>query len=209
MRRAKWIEIFDQRPQHLQCWAPRSNATCTGHTRMLTWQIGDVRITQIVELTTASIGPYLLPQATPDLLGAIEWLAPFIDAQHRIVLSIHALVLETRIGVSSSTPASATTRSARYPRWNRMQGRFLAGFRRRRIRARSRRHGVVHAHARRSRRLEHAARRRSLGADVRKRAVSVRGKGVAALEPRTAGIRSCHRRLGAADLRSRLSRPGE
>ncbi len=63
---------------------------------MLTWQVGDVRITQIVELTTASLGPYLLPQATPEMLDAIDWLAPFVDAQQRIVLSIHALVLETR-----------------------------------------------------------------------------------------------------------------
>ena len=39
---------------------------------MLTWQIGDVRITQIVELTTASLGPYLLPQATPEELEAID-----------------------------------------------------------------------------------------------------------------------------------------
>ena len=35
---------------------------------MLSWQIGDVRVTQIVELTTASLGPHLLPQATPEAM---------------------------------------------------------------------------------------------------------------------------------------------
>jgi glyoxylase-like metal-dependent hydrolase (beta-lactamase superfamily II) len=61
----------------------------------LSWQVGDVRITQIVELTTASLGPYLLPQATPEALDKIDWLEPFVDARNQIVLSIHALVLET------------------------------------------------------------------------------------------------------------------
>ena len=38
---------------------------------MLSWQIGDVRVTQIVELTTASLGPHLLPQATPEAMQSI------------------------------------------------------------------------------------------------------------------------------------------
>ncbi len=32
---------------------------------MLSWRIGNVKVTQIVELTTASLGPHLLPQAEP------------------------------------------------------------------------------------------------------------------------------------------------
>ena len=42
---------------------------------MLKWQIGDVKITQLVELTTASLGPYLLPQATPNELKKIDWMS--------------------------------------------------------------------------------------------------------------------------------------
>ena len=34
---------------------------------MLKWQIGKVKITQVVELTTASLGPYLLPHLLPEL----------------------------------------------------------------------------------------------------------------------------------------------
>ncbi len=95
---------------------------------MLTWQIGDVKITQIVELTTASIGPHLLPQATPDVLAPVEWLAPFIDAQHRIVLSIHALVLETKDRCLVVDTCIGNDKERSYPRWNRMQGRFLQDF---------------------------------------------------------------------------------
>ena len=92
---------------------------------MLTWQIGDVRITQIVELTTASLGPYLLPQATPEALGAIDSLTPFIDAKSQIVLSIHALVLETPDQCLIVDTCIGNDKPRSYPRWNYMQGRFL------------------------------------------------------------------------------------
>ena len=63
---------------------------------MLKWQIGSVQITQIVELTTASLGPYLLPQATPEVLRREEWLRPFCDPEGKLVLSVHTLVVESQ-----------------------------------------------------------------------------------------------------------------
>jgi glyoxylase-like metal-dependent hydrolase (beta-lactamase superfamily II) len=95
---------------------------------MLSWQVGDVRITQIVELTTASLGPYLLPQATPEALEAIDWLAPFVDAKNQIVLSIHALVLETPDQCLVVDTCIGNDKVRSYPRWNHMQGRFLEDF---------------------------------------------------------------------------------
>ena len=95
---------------------------------MLSWQVGDVRITQIVELTTASLGPYLLPQATPEALDAIDWLEPFIDAQNRIVLSIHTLVVETPDRCIVVDTCIGNDKVRTYPRWNRMQSRFLDDF---------------------------------------------------------------------------------
>ena len=88
----------------------------------------ETKITQIVELTTASIGPHILPQATPELLAAVDWLAPFVDAQHRIVLSIHALVLETKDRCLVVDTCIGNDKERTYPRWNRMQGRFLEDF---------------------------------------------------------------------------------
>ena len=95
---------------------------------MLSWRIGDVRVTRIVELTTASLGPHLLPQATPEKLQALPWLAPFIDDAGRIVLSMHALVIESGERTIMVDTCIGNDKERSYPRWNRMQGDFLDRF---------------------------------------------------------------------------------
>ena len=95
---------------------------------MLSWQIGDVRVTQIVELTTASLGPHLLPQATPEAMQSIPWMQPFIDEQGRIVLSIHALVIETSEHTIVVDTCIGNDKPRTYPKWNLMQGDFLHRF---------------------------------------------------------------------------------
>jgi glyoxylase-like metal-dependent hydrolase (beta-lactamase superfamily II) len=95
---------------------------------MLRWQIGDVRITQVVELTTASLGPYLLPEATPEWLQSIDWMHPFIDAEGNMVLSIHALILETPSQCIVVDTCIGNDKERTYPAWNRMQRRFLDDF---------------------------------------------------------------------------------
>jgi glyoxylase-like metal-dependent hydrolase (beta-lactamase superfamily II) len=95
---------------------------------MLKWQIGDVRVTQIVELTTASLGPYLLPQATPEVLSGLPWLTPFLDAEGRLVLSMHALVVESRGQTVLVDTCIGNDKPRSYPRWNLMQTDFLERF---------------------------------------------------------------------------------
>ncbi len=64
---------------------------------MLRWQIGKVRVTRVVELETTSIGKFVLPDAVPDKLEPIGWLRPhFLDPEGRLVLSVHALVVESQ-----------------------------------------------------------------------------------------------------------------
>ena len=92
------------------------------------WQIGDVKITQIVELTTASLGPYLLPQATPEVLNAIPWMGPFIDENGKLVLSMHSLILESMGQTIMVDTCIGNDKERNYPRWNRMQGDFLEKF---------------------------------------------------------------------------------
>ncbi len=64
---------------------------------MLTWQVGDVTITRVVELEIPV--PYdpesaFLAEATPEALGAIGWLRPhFVTDEGHLKLSIHALVV--------------------------------------------------------------------------------------------------------------------
>jgi len=95
---------------------------------MLKWQIGDVRVTQIVELTTASLGPHLLPQATPEVLGAIDWMHPFVDENSKLLLSIHTLVVESQGQTIMVDTCIGNDKVRNYPRWNLMQGDFLQRF---------------------------------------------------------------------------------
>ena len=99
-----------------------------GAEQVLKWQIGDVRITQVVELTTASLGPHLLPQATPAAMQTIPWMAPFIDERGRIVLSMHALVVESLGQTIVVDTCIGNDKSRTYPKWNNMQGDFLQRF---------------------------------------------------------------------------------
>lgn len=92
------------------------------------WQVGDVRITQIVELTTASLGRYLLPQATPEILAGIDWMKPFTDADHRPILSMHSLVLESQGQTIMVDTCIGNDKERSYPRWHQMQGDYLHKF---------------------------------------------------------------------------------
>ncbi|MCY4343262.1 MAG: MBL fold metallo-hydrolase [Gammaproteobacteria bacterium] len=92
------------------------------------WQVGDVRITQVVELTTASLGPYLLPQATPEEMDRLPWIKPFVDDRRRLVLSIHALVVESGGETLVVDTCIGNGKARTYPAWNRMQRSFLEDF---------------------------------------------------------------------------------
>lgn len=95
---------------------------------MNTWQVGEVKITQLVELTTASLGPHLLPQATPNELKKIRWLSPFVDADHRLVLSMHMLILEAHGQTIVVDTCIGNDKQRNYPKWNLMQSDFLQRF---------------------------------------------------------------------------------
>jgi len=93
----------------------------------MTWQIGDVRVTKIVELETTGGSRFILPQATPEAVRPIAWLFPhFADATGRLKMSIHALVVEApgrRIIID--TCLGNNKKERRIPTWNDRQGRFL------------------------------------------------------------------------------------
>lgn len=95
---------------------------------MLKWRVGNVRITQIVELTTASLGPYLLPQATPERLLPVPWLKPFLDETGKIILSMHSLVVESEGQTLVVDTCIGNDKPRSYPRWNLMQSDFLQRF---------------------------------------------------------------------------------
>ena len=65
---------------------------------MLSWQIGDVKVTRVVEMDLPI--PYspkttFLAEATPEALAQMAWLFPhFAKADGTLMLSIHALLVE-------------------------------------------------------------------------------------------------------------------
>ena len=93
--------------------------------QVLTWQVGDVRVHRFVELTTASLGKHLLPQATPERLAQHDWLQPFLDEQSRLVLSMHSFVVETPDVVVLVDTCIGNDKQRSYPKWNHMRSDFL------------------------------------------------------------------------------------
>jgi glyoxylase-like metal-dependent hydrolase (beta-lactamase superfamily II) len=93
----------------------------------LSWRVGEVKITKIVELERAGGTRFVLPQATREAALSIPWLAPhFIDADGRLIMSIHALVIETpsrRMIVDTCLGNGKQGRSV--PWWNELAGPFL------------------------------------------------------------------------------------
>jgi glyoxylase-like metal-dependent hydrolase (beta-lactamase superfamily II) len=92
-----------------------------------TWQIGRVRVTRIVELELAGGTRFILPDATPEACRDIEWLRPhFMTAEGRLIMSIHALVVETptrRIVVDTCV---GNDKERSVPAWSHLQTSFLA-----------------------------------------------------------------------------------
>ena len=95
---------------------------------MLRWKIGDVTVTRVVELTSASVGNYILPQANAENIGAIDWIGPFVEEDKRLVLSFHSLVIESGGQTIVVDTCIGNGKERNYPRWNRMQTSFLADF---------------------------------------------------------------------------------
>ena len=63
---------------------------------MLQWKIGDVTITQLVELSVPTKALEMLPDATPEELAKIPWLAPdFVTPEGELILNIQMLIVES------------------------------------------------------------------------------------------------------------------
>jgi glyoxylase-like metal-dependent hydrolase (beta-lactamase superfamily II) len=65
---------------------------------MLSWQVGAVKVSRVVEIELPigydAKSPFLA-EATPEALRKVSWLYPdFVDDQDRMLLSVHALLVE-------------------------------------------------------------------------------------------------------------------
>jgi glyoxylase-like metal-dependent hydrolase (beta-lactamase superfamily II) len=105
-----------------------ANQNQTGEMPMrLTWKIGDVRVTRVVEIDSIGGTRFILPQATREAVREIPWLAPhFADEDGRLKMSIHALVVETPARRIIVDTCIGNDKDREVPAWSRMQTRFLA-----------------------------------------------------------------------------------
>lgn len=91
-----------------------------------------MKVTRIVEMQMPiPAGPDngFIAEATPTALRAIPWLYPhFVDEQDRMLLSIHALLVEAPVCGWWSTPASATTSRANLSGGRALATDFLKAF---------------------------------------------------------------------------------
>jgi len=91
------------------------------------WQIGDVKITRIVEMEVTGGSRFILPDATREACQGLSWMQPhFMDAEGNLVMSIHALVVDTgdrRIVVDTCI---GNDKQRSIPNWTNLQTTFLA-----------------------------------------------------------------------------------
>jgi glyoxylase-like metal-dependent hydrolase (beta-lactamase superfamily II) len=91
------------------------------------WKIGDVEITRVVEVVTATPATFLIPQATPEALTDLHgWLRPhFLDDQGNMRLSIHAFAIRSGDARILVDTCLGNGKSRPMPEWSNLQSTLL------------------------------------------------------------------------------------
>ena len=91
------------------------------------WQIGKVKVTRVVEMEVTGGTRFILPDATREAVCGYRWLYPhFMDDVGNLLMSIHALVVDTgerRIVVDTCI---GNDKQRTIPNWSNLQTSFLA-----------------------------------------------------------------------------------
>ena len=94
---------------------------------MLSWRIGEVTVTRILELEATGGTRFILPQATREVVQEIGWLAPhFADEDGRLKMSVHALCVETPTKRIIVDTCIGNDKQRDIPTWSHLQTNFLA-----------------------------------------------------------------------------------
>jgi glyoxylase-like metal-dependent hydrolase (beta-lactamase superfamily II) len=91
------------------------------------WNIGKVTVTRVVEMQVAGGTKFILPEATREDCLPISWMQPhFMDDAGNLIMSIHALVIDTgdvRIVVDTCI---GNDKQRNIPSWTNLQTDFLS-----------------------------------------------------------------------------------
>ena len=91
------------------------------------WQIGEVRITRLVEIEATGGMSRIIPDAKRELVREIEWLHPhFCDEGGRMRGAIHALIVDTPDRNIFVDTCIGNDKERAVPAWNKLQTSFLS-----------------------------------------------------------------------------------
>ena len=106
---------------------------------VLRWQVGDVRISRVVEIEGASPGTFFFEEGAPEKLLQHAWMKPhFMTEEGRLNASIHCFIVESKGMTIAVDTCVGNDKPRAIKNWNLRQGRFLedlaeAGYARERI----------------------------------------------------------------------------
>jgi glyoxylase-like metal-dependent hydrolase (beta-lactamase superfamily II) len=94
---------------------------------MRRWTVGDVRITQVVEIANSSPASFLFGDAlTPERLGRWRWLRPdHVDERGRLIGSIHCFVIESKGRRIAVDTCIGNDKPRLLAAWHQRQGTFM------------------------------------------------------------------------------------
>ena len=93
---------------------------------MQVWNIGNVKVTRVVEIEVAGGSKFILPQATPEAILEMPWLMPhFANAEGQLIMSIHALIIETPERKIIVDTCIGNDKERSVPNWSNLQLPFL------------------------------------------------------------------------------------
>ncbi|CAE8662431.1 unnamed protein product [Polarella glacialis] len=91
-----------------------------------TWQVGDCKVTRIIEMETIGGQTWIMPQATKEVVRSVDWLCPhFADKEGRMKFAIQLMVVDAP-GVRIAVDTCVGNDKARpLPHWHLRSGPFL------------------------------------------------------------------------------------
>jgi glyoxylase-like metal-dependent hydrolase (beta-lactamase superfamily II) len=91
-----------------------------------TWQIGNAKVTRIIEMETIGGQEWIMPKATRDVAKSVEWMRPhFADEKGRMKFAIQLMVVDApgvRIAIDTCV---GNDKKRPLPNWDMRTGPFL------------------------------------------------------------------------------------
>lgn len=90
------------------------------------WNVGDVRVTEVAELTTTSAAHWLFPDATAERIMELGWMQPhYATPEGKVHMTIRALIVEDGDRRILIDTCLGNDKERPVPAWNMRSGPFL------------------------------------------------------------------------------------